>query len=531
MFKTKAAMKALTIAVLVFAILIAPSVTPAGPAPEKASTMQLSEGSIHVNVTDEAGRPIEGANVTIVGNVTGHMTGSDGSVLITNLNTTLSPYGINASKVGYLNGSAIATVTKNNVTNITVVIEGGEFAGFVYGLDNSPIGNATVEIAIGAQIIQTLSSPNGSFNLTGIPTGTYIAVVFAQYYSATSEVVSVTANVTTHRALPFKLAMSTGRITGYIFDGTVPVPGARVSINIDTIEHTVLSGDIGSFEIPGIPAGNYTVRVSKDGYLDAEKVNVTVENGFDTENVNITLVGKPSKISGSVAAKTTGGSVLLYGALVEALGTGRNATTGTQGLYSITDVPVGTWTIKASAPGYDDNETTVVVVSRGSDITRNILLTPKPGQLMGTVRDANTYDVLEGYRVAISGPLQRETYTNDLGQYVFAGLTPGNYTLTVTGSLTETTHSPYIKYDIEVDPEGVTTEDVSMLLAKQALGGFVFGLDLPHSFMALAFIITMVVLALAVFIRLKRIQRSEKEGIPESELAGEEEDGDKPPTS
>ena len=134
-------------------------------------------------------------------------------------------------------------------------------------------------------------------------------------------------------------------------------------------------------------------------------------------------------------------------------------------------------------------------------------MTPKPGQLIGTVKATDTFTVLVGYRVFINGPEQRETFTNEQGQYVFAGLTPGNYTISINAPVgSGSIYSPYMASDIVIKSEGVTTRDVYLNLVKQSLGGFIFGMDLAHSFMALAFFITIVILTIAVYLRLKRIQ-------------------------
>lgn len=338
-------------------------------------------------------------------------------------------------------------------------------------------------------------------------------------------VVDITAGHTTTLAA-FHLIKRYGWITGYVFDSESTVSEAKVTVTVSSIAYTDTSGPSGDYLIPDVPAGNYTVMASKAGYIDARIDNVTVVNGAGTKNVNLTLQSKPARMFGTVSANLTAGSVLIYGALVEILGTGLNATTGIQGNYEILGVQEGTYTIKTSAPGYQPEEKPGVVLGRGEEVSLNIMLTPNPGQLMGTVRAEGTYELLSGYRVAIGGPMQRETFTNDLGQYVFAGLTPGNYTLTVENK-SDPRYSPYIAYDIEVKSEGVTQHDLYMKLVKQTLGGFIFGMDLPHSFMALAFMITIVILSLAVYLRLKRIQRDERGPSIEEEL--KEEEGENPP--
>jgi len=522
MSKFNAVLRLFAIALIVFTLAVSPSLVCKAPAPDRATIMAAGdEGSVHVNVTDEAGRPIEGANITIMSNVTFYNhTGADGGYLIQNVG--VGTHTINALMPGYLNGSAPANVIKNKVTNVTVVVEGGEFSGLVYTQDNVPLGNATVEVAVGTAILQNLTDPDGGFNITGIPTGSYIVVVFSQSHTAVTDIVTVNAGATTVRSQPFKLSRNTGWITGYVFDAGVPVQSAIVSISIGAIEHRGLSSVVGYYEMPEVPAGNYTVHASKDGYVDTEIVNVMVVNGVGTDNVNITLTGMSATVSGSVTMLTSEGAILLYGALIEVLGTGQNATTGTGGLYEITDVPVGTWTIRTSAPGYETNDSYSIVVNKGAKLTFNVELTPKPGQLSGTVRSDDAFELLEGYRVTISGTMQRETYTNDQGQYVFAGLTPGNYTITVVPPSSDSRFSPYIAYNTEVEPEGVTTHDVNMKLVKQTLGGFVFGLDLSHSFMVLALVLTLMVLVIAVYVRLRRFQtpvkREEPEGGEEKEM-------------
>jgi hypothetical protein len=497
-------------------------------APERAAIMAGGYGSVHVNVTDEAGRPIIGANITIEYNTTfWNFTGSDGSYLIQGL--AAGTYQINATMVGYLPGFTPATVVANEMMNVTITIEGGAFSGFVYTQANAPIENATVEMAVGSTLLFTKSLPDGSFNLTGIPTGSYTVVVFAADFFATSEVVSITAGSTTSRAAPYKLTMTTGWISGYIFEGTTPVPNASVSITIDTTKVTVLSGVVGDYLIPGVPGGVYTVHADKEGYDGSEVINVTVISGFGTEGLNISIVGKPATIQGSVVATSTGESILLYGALIEVLGTGKNATTGTNGMFTIIGVPVGTWTIRISAPGYYENESAGVVVGRGAVLDLNFVLSPKPGQLMGTVKAADTRELLVGYRVTINGAVNRETFTNELGQYVFAGLTPGNYTLTIVSTSSDPIYSPFIKYNVKIDPELALTVDVEMQLAKQALGGFIFGLDLPHSFMVLALILTMIVMCIAVAVRLRKVNEDEKASRSAVSQSPEKKEKEEPP--
>lgn len=54
-------------------------------------------------------------------------------------------------------------------------------------------------------------------------------------------------------------------------------------------------------------------------------------------------------------------------------------------------------------------------------------LAPPVASLYGVVTDAETGYALEGVKVTIAGLI---TYTDNIGQYAFEGLTPGSYTIT-----------------------------------------------------------------------------------------------------
>jgi len=72
----------------------------------------------------------------------------------------------------------------------------------------------------------------------------------------------------------------TGSITGTVTDQTgAAVPGASVSaleVEINAI-HTVTTSDIGSYTIPNLPPGQYTVTVSKGNFKNFKRSNITLQ--------------------------------------------------------------------------------------------------------------------------------------------------------------------------------------------------------------------------------------------------------------
>ncbi|MEM2838704.1 MAG: carboxypeptidase-like regulatory domain-containing protein [Thermoplasmata archaeon] len=479
------------------------------PVPQEESLLRISAGAVGalvVNVSDEVGRPIAGANVTISGNATTWQTGSDGSVRIENISAGTTPRTVNADKQGYLPASALIVIEENVTKFVNLAITGGTLYGVVLTESNSPIVNATIQIA-GYPQFSTLSSWDGNYTIRGIPTGSYAVSAFAQLYSPTTFIVSIAAGSFVLQT--FKLAKMYGSIDGYVMEGSTPIHGANVTITINKIRYVAESDNTGYYVLPNVPEGNYSVTASKEGYSSQTVSDVIVENGNVT-HVNFDLSSLPSSLMGVVTASISIGTVLVFNAKVEILTTGLSANTTTQGTYLITDVPIGVFAVRTSAPGYEDNITSGIAFERGKTVRLDIVLIAKPGQLIGIVRDKVTSEPVSGYTVIVSGPEQRETKTGEDGRYVFAGLMPGNYSITVKGSAHGSKYSPFLATGIVVTADGVTQYDVYLLLAKEALGGFIFGMDLPHSFMVLAFIIMIIILGLAIYLRLRAFQNPAK---------------------
>lgn len=510
----KVKIKAMVISAMVLASLLTMT-----NVPQEESLLRIMNdpvGTLVVNVTDEVGRPISEAIVMISESNSTWQTDLYGSVRIENV--SIGAKMVNASKQGYLPDSTAIIIAENATNYVTLVITGGTIIGEILTESNNPIPNATVQIA-GYPQFSTLSLSDGLYSISGVPTGTYAVSAFAQMYSPSTTVVSITAG--TFDRLTFRLSKLYGAIEGYVMENLVPIQGANVSITINDIRYVSESDVAGHYLIPNVPEGNYSVIASKEGYSSQSISNVTVQNGNVTR-LDFNLTSLPASLTGVVSATLTIGTVLVFNAKVEILTTGLIANTSTQGSYSIYNVPIGVFTVKVSAPGYEDSITSGVVFDRGRTVRLDIVLIPKPGQLIGIVREKDSSSPLPGYTVIVSGPEQRETKTSENGQYVFAGLMPGNYTITVKGS-PDGRFSPFLASGIVVTADDVTQYDIYLSPAKEALSGFIFGMDLPHSFMVVAFSIMILILGLTIYLRLRAFQNPMKARKElEEEIAAEE---------
>ncbi len=106
-------------------------------------------------------------------------------------------------------------------------------------------------------------------------------------------------------------AQGSGVVVGTITDSTGNVvPRAKVvAVNLSTlIERTTVATDAGEFQIPGLPAGNYTIEVSHSGFKALKSSELAVNVGQE-RRVNLTLeVGAVSEtvtVQATAAAAVT----------------------------------------------------------------------------------------------------------------------------------------------------------------------------------------------------------------------------------
>jgi uncharacterized membrane protein len=107
--------------------------------------------------------------------------------------------------------------------------------------------------------------------------------------------------------------------------------------------------------------------------------------------------------------------------------------------------------------------------------------------------------------IKISETEQRSTITNAFGMFEFTQLVAGNYTLQFVLS----GFKPMEIRNVAVQAEGITNQTFYMEPVRKGFEGFIFGFDLGHSMMILALFMTIVILAIAVYLRIRTFQAPE----------------------
>jgi hypothetical protein len=186
--------------------------------------------------------------------------------------------------------------------------------------------------------------------------------------------VIVTVNNVPSNSVTFTVT-NTGTLGGKISrasDGTA-INGAKVDVLQGGVQiATMTTPSSGLYSFGSLLAGNYDLRVSANGFGTVIQPGNQVVSGATT-TVNISLAN-----AGTIGGKITGpGAVAISGAAVKVT-QGANVigtvTTNATGDYSVGSLGAGTYTVEASATGFQTKSQIGVVVTSGATTTVNITL-------------------------------------------------------------------------------------------------------------------------------------------------------------
>lgn len=489
-----------------------------GPDPEPAqrarTTQAWPSGTMVVNVTDEVGRGIAGATVRTTGNSISwqNQTGSDGSVTISllpaddNVTNGLT-YQLNASMLGYRDSTnAFQNVSENGTGYVTLVIFGGSILGTVttsLGGTMAPVEGANVTIA-SLGFSTNVSPASGAYRLDGVPAGTVSVTANASGYVPSSQDIIMPLGGSV--LLNFVLISQNGSISGHVYHSTIhsALNNSNVSVRVGSFTITVMSGSDGSYNLTNLPEGTYTLTAEREGFLSTSIADVIVTRGNRTVGVDFNLTEKPTRLYGVVRS----GTRLLVGANVSVVGTSVFNLSGPDGNYEIGNLTAGIYTVKASSPGYETATIADVVMPEGGEIQLNINLTGLPGALIsGTIVDSETGLPLANVLVTIVNidPPRAGVATDINGAYGLPGLEPGNYTI----RFEKTGYRPVEISGMNVTKDGQMVQNLEMTPLRNGFEGFIPGFDIPHSMMLMALCLTIIIFALAVYLRHRSFEAPE----------------------
>jgi len=255
----------------------------------------IQYGTVAGRVVDAYGSSVAGAKVTAKLGATSASAAADvkGRYQITNLIPGDYVVTASAPKVGggtvVQAKAAIVTTGAEAATDFALTgavsdAATGSIGGMVTSAtDGSPIASALAHIYQGTTLVATVDTAlTGTYIVPARPAGTYqIKVSALGYLDVEATGINVAANSGTVRnfVLP-----ALGSISGEVTSAGLPVAEARVVAYLGTTEAgQVASAEDGSYVLPLLQPGSYTIECEAFGHPVLEGAGVIVSAGADTE--------------------------------------------------------------------------------------------------------------------------------------------------------------------------------------------------------------------------------------------------------
>jgi len=321
-----------------------------------------------------------------------------------------------------------------------------------------PLEGVRVEVT-GSYSGSTVTDREGVFIITGVTPGSVTISASKEGYNAVTGTGTVVAGGILFfspelRAIPEATA---GTVRGRVVDAETgeALSGVAVVLQSDTGIRTV-TGERGSFELGGVPAGSQEIGFSLSGYATS-MVTANIPGGATVEIGTVRLSTNPT--TGEIKGRVTDrGGEPLEGVTIEVTGAFSGSTvTGVDGGFVFTEVPPGSVTIRATRTGYSSVTGTGEVVA-GGVVFFNIEMGLSTGKLRGKVFDGTTKEPIEGAGITLSGG--SSTSTDAQGGFLIEDITPGTYEVTITAL-------GYISQSYEVMiGEGGTTDMQTVYLSQ-----------------------------------------------------------------
>ncbi|WP_282137851.1 carboxypeptidase regulatory-like domain-containing protein [Rossellomorea aquimaris] len=363
----------------------------------------------------------------------------------------------NATDFGPETAGAIVESNQTSLLSFALSANPGIVQGFVRdSLTLNPIPGANVEVrelsGSGPIIFTTITDSNGFFQTTTLSPRVYVLVGSSPGFGTSAVSAEVMSGGVTE--IELLLTPNPGSLVGTARDAATLQPLTdtliRVIDNQGTVVATVQTSVDGTYLIEGLAQGSYSVAAINPDY-QSEIVQTNIQPN-STTLLDFNLQGNPATLSGNIVDAFDQSP--LTGVIVEVYLSGtdilvRRVLTDENGNYLIEGLPQGTFEVKAQLQDYAINVNTVFI-SPGDSEVLNVELVPFPATVQGTIRDADTFDLLSGALVQVVIP------NTDIVVGSIITSSDGTYSI---GNL------PQGSYNVVISADGYATEVVPVILA------------------------------------------------------------------
>ncbi|MFG6149247.1 carboxypeptidase regulatory-like domain-containing protein [Halobacillus sp. B23F22_1] len=391
------------------------------------------------------GLPLTGVTVELrdAGNVLIASTTTNGNGNYNFTNVTPSTYNLTYSLSNYMLTTRTTAVAagQTEIVNVILPPDPGTLTGSVQTTGAMPISGAIVRVidSFNTVLGEETTNAQGMYTFPNLSPGFYTLTVSASTFQSQTRAVTIHSNTLTNEN--FILQDSPGTVTGTVQNETnTPIPNASVQI-LDAGNNVIASAvtDVGgNYTIDQLAPGTYSLRTRADGYQTSLLGFSVMANQTTVQNV--TLLAQPGTLSGEVTDSETGDSI--EGASVQVISqsgiTVAVAQTNAGGNYTIPSLPAGSYTVTFSQAGYASIVSGIIIPPNGV-IVLNAQMNQITGRISGTVQSTGG-QAIEGAIVHLlqNGISIASSFSDEMGQYTFANLTPGNYTVRAAANNFET---------------------------------------------------------------------------------------------
>ena len=222
----------------------------------------------------------------------------------------------------------------------------------------------------------SISSSDGSYSLS-LPSGTYdTRAERTGYTSQTQTGKQVISEQTTTVNFALSPTIQTGNITGRVTSSTgsnLQYATVSVSQSGTLIKSTTTLTD-GTYTLSNLNPGTYDLTASLSNYQSQTRTGITVTSGGTTSGINFSLTASSQQYGSATGVVTNASGVVQSGITVTAsIGRTKYTTiTNSSGVYTFTNLPTGSYTIKASSKGLTGSGT--ATIQAGQIATLNLVL-------------------------------------------------------------------------------------------------------------------------------------------------------------
>ena len=291
-------------------------------------------------------------------------------------------YRVTAARVGYDVSSVVVELTADDPTvelSLTLKAATGALSGLVTDAAGQPLGGATVTVT-GRSVSYTTTAGSsgdakGTWRLDGVATpGTYLVAVTSDGFASASTVVTL-AGGEQRSDIGLTMVAGVGTIHGKVSSNGVAVGGLTVSVQAvggDTARSTTTLTQqdlLGTFELPALPLGRYTLTVAGDGWLTSTN-QVVLDSGELVVNLS-DLRSSTATVQGTVLLESLTAEPCRYPdvgfdpttvspqrcgnvgvTVANSAGTWRTTTASLTGEFRLSGIPSGSYTVTFERFGY-----------------------------------------------------------------------------------------------------------------------------------------------------------------------------------